>query len=615
MGKMPIGMDCKKRRFQTPKVKNYMKKLLIYIALLVSFATFAQNEQLAYNYFEKGEFEKALVMYQNLEKAQPYNTFFTQKIAACYQQLQQYDKANQALQAKIDGGRNPLLLVEMGYNYQLQKDTKNAEKYYSLAIAEVSKNPSNVYTVANTFEQKVLIAQALKAYDAATVANPSMNFDYQTALLEGQQGNTGKMIDKLLAYAYSNPQNLIMVQNQLSRFMEEGEGSATFNDTLRKSLLVNTQKNQDIFWNQFLSWFFVQQKDYGKAFIQEKAIFKREPGLFFNIVRLAKMAVEENEDATAREILYYILKVSQEPEILMDANYQLITMDIKEGKEDLQVIKQRINELLAEHGVSPYSLDVQLLKADFEAFYLKDTKAATATLDAALKLQLNKYQVAEVKMKLSDVLLLDEKFNQAIIYYAQIEEDLKNDAVGHEASFKVARSSYFKGDFEWAQKQLKVLKSNASQLIANDALELYLLIIDNTAEDSTQTALKKFAKADFKLYQNKKEEALVDFQQLMAVDKTASIQDVSLLRIGQIYEGQGKYDLALKTYAEIVEKYKEGIYVDEALFFSAEIYNKKLNDTEKAKPLYEKVLFEHEDSIYFIEARKQFRLLRGDTNS
>ena len=592
-----------------------MKKLLFYILFLTSVSAFAQNEQLAYNYFEKGEFEKALSMYQDLEKAQPYNIFFTQKVAACYQQLKQYDKAAQVLKDKLDKNRQPTLIVELGYNYQLQKDQQNADKYYNQAIDEITKNPSQVYGVAQAFEQKVLIPQALKAYTAATAANPNMNFDYQTALLEGQQGNMGKMIDKLLAYAYSNPQNLIMVQNQLSRFMED-EGSETFNDTLRKALLVNTQKTQDIFWNQFLSWYFVQKREYGKAFIQEKAIFKREPELFYNIVNLAKMAADENEDVTAREVFDFILKNTTDPDLLMEANYYLLTMDIKVVKEkDYAVVKQRIDALLAEYGVSPYSLDLQILKADFEAFYLKDTKAAIATLDAALKLQLNKYQVADVKMKLSDVLLLDEKFNQAIIYYAQIAEDLKNDPVGHQASFKVARSSYFKGDFEWAQKQLKVLKSNASQLIANDALEIYLLIIDNTAEDSLQTALKKFAKADFKLYQNKKTEALAEFQQLLATDKTVSIQDVTLLRIGEVYDSQGQYDLALKSYTEIIEKYKEGIYVDEALFFSAEIYNKKLNDPEKAKPLYEKVIFEHEDSIYFVEARKQFRLLRGDTSS
>ncbi|ALM49067.1 hypothetical protein AMR72_09305 [Flavobacterium psychrophilum] len=592
-----------------------MKKILAIIAFFCSVAVFAQNEQLAYNYFEKGEFEKALVMYQELEQKQPNNTFFIQKIAACYQQLQKYAEAGKFLSDKLARSNQPLLYVEIGYNYQLQKETSKANKNYDLAIKAVTDNPSYVYTIASAFEQKVLLEYAIKAYDTATAINKSMNFDYQLALIQGQLGNTDLMIEKLLSYAYNNQQSLPLVQNQLGRFMNE-ESSETFNASLRKALLVNTQKTQDIFWNQFLSWYFVQQKDYGKAFIQEKAIFKRQPELFMNIVNLAHLAIEEDEDAVAREILDFILKNTDEPDLQMQAQFDLLAMDIEIAKDkDYPVLKQRIEALLAQYGTTPYTLDLQVLKADFEGFHLKNTKAAIETLNAALKLQLNRYQTAEVKMKLSDILLLDEKFNQAIIYYAQVEEDLKNDAVGHQASFKVARTSYFKGDFDWAQKQLKVLKSSSSQLIANDALEIFLLIIDNTVEDSTQTALKKFAKADFKLYQNKKPEALIMFKELIDKDQTKSIKDVTHLRLGKIYESQGQYDLALQNYQQIIDNYKEGIYVDEALFFSAEIYNEKLADPEKAKSLYEKVIFEHQDSIYFVEARKQFRLLRGDTNS
>lgn len=592
-----------------------MKKLFTIIAFIWSVVLFAQNEQLANNYFEKGEFEKALVIYESLNDKQPGNIFFSQRMAACYQQLQQYAKAEKLLKDKADSTGQPLLLVELGYNYQLQQNMADATKYYEQAIDAVRQNPSFVYTVANTFEKKVLAEQALKAYEVAKQGNPNMNFDYQIALLQGQLGNMELMIESLLNYAYNNPQNLPVVQNQLARFMNE-ESPESFNDALRKQLLLNTQKTQDLFWNEFLSWYFVQQRDYGKAFIQEKAIYKRDPDSFINIISLARLAVEENEEETAREILGFILENTQDPATLMDANAYILKMDIAKAQEkDYAAIKQRIDALLAQFGVTPYSLGLQILKADFEAFHLKDTQAGIATLNTALKLQLNKYQSAEVKMKLSDILLLDEKFNQAIIYYAQIEEDLKNDPIGHEASLKVARSSYFKGDFDWAQKQLKVLKSSSSQLIANDALELFLLITDNTVEDSTQTALKKFARADFMLYRNKKQEALNEFKNLIATDKTESIQDITRLRLGKLYEQSGQYDLALQYYKEIIDNYAEGIYIDEALFFSAEIYNKRLQDPEKAKPLYEKVLFEHEDSIYFVEARREFRQLRGDMTS
>jgi tetratricopeptide (TPR) repeat protein len=84
-----------------------MRKILAIIAFFCSFAVVAQNEQLAYNYFEKGEFEKALVSYQELEKKQPNNTFFTQKIVACLQQLQQYAEAGKLLSDKLEKSNQP----------------------------------------------------------------------------------------------------------------------------------------------------------------------------------------------------------------------------------------------------------------------------------------------------------------------------------------------------------------------------------------------------------------------------------------------------------------------------------------------------------------------------
>ncbi|MFY7730391.1 MAG: tetratricopeptide repeat protein [Flavobacterium sp.] len=593
-----------------------MKKIFLYITFIFSIVAFAQNEQLAQNYFEKGEFEKAVIIYQDLDKAQPRNPFFAQKLAECYQQLKQYDKAEKLLKDKLELVKMPLLLVDLGYNYQLQKNQPKADSYYKEAVDAVTKNPGNVYMIANAFEKKVLIKEALATYQTANAANPNMNFDYQMALLQGQLGNIEPMIEKLLSFSYQNQQNLVVVQSQLSRFMNEENTSDNFNSLLRKALLLQTQKSQDVFWNEFLSWFFVQQKEYGKAFIQQKAVYRRNPDLFINIVNLGRLAAEEQEDATAKEIFDFVAQNTTETDLLIDAEYYVLQIDIKNATDaTVPLISQRIAADLEKFGTTPGSLKLQILKADFEAFQLKDSKAALATLDRALQMPLNKFQQAQVKMKMSDILLAGEKFNQAILYYTQIQEDLKNDAVGNEASFRVARASYFKGDFEWAQKQLGVLKSSASQLIANDAMELFLLISDNTVEDSLQVALKKFARADFKLYQNKKAEALQMFKDLRATDKTESIQDVTLLRIGRIYESMGQYDLALQSYAEIIDKYKDGIYIDEALFFSAEIYSKKLNQPDKAKPLYEKMIFEHEDSIYFIEARKQYRILRGDAQS
>ncbi len=434
------------------------------------------------------------------------------------------------------------------------------------------------------------------------------------AMLYGQQGNTDLMIETYLMESFQNPQNLPVIQNQLALFMIDN-GDVSFNDTLKKALLLRTQKTQDIFWNDFLSWYFVQLKEYGKAFIQQKAIYKRKPDSFGNIINLAQMAINDNDKESAKEILTFVLDNSKDLDVLIQSHTYLIEMEIDHALEkDYPAITAELDALIKEFGVSPYTLSLLKLQANFTAFHLKDSEKAKAILKNAMEIPINRNQLAEVKMELADILLYEEKFNQALIYYSQIDEEMGGDVIGQEASLKTAKTSYFKTDFDWASHQLKVLKSVSSQLIANDALDLFLLISDNTVEDSTQVALKKFARADFLLFQNKKQESLAQFQLILKEHKGEDIEPVTLLRIGKIYEKMGDFNNALENYNEIITKHKDCIYIDEALYFSAEIYNTQLNAIEKAKPLYEEMIFKHEDSIYFVDSRNKYRKLRGDTN-
>lgn len=591
-----------------------MKKLFLHITLFFSLVCFSQNEQLAQYYYDKGDFEKALISYEELLQDIPQNSQYFLRTIDCYQQLQRYDVAEKAIQARFDKYKQGNLLVELGYNFQLQKQDDKAKMYYEKAFDRIQKNPNEVYSISNSFERKVLLDYALKSYQKAVELQPNFNFNYQIGLLYGQLGNIEMMISTFLDEAFANPQNSIQIQNQLARFMAD-EADTNFDDSLRKALIIRTQKNQDLFWNHYLSWFYVQHKEFEKAFIQEKAIYKRNPESLSNIVNLGQLAIEEENTEAAKEILSFVLENTKDLELLIQANAYLIKMKIKVAQpKDFEIIKAELNHLLQEYEINPFTLPLQLIQAHFLTFNLKNPEEGKAVVKKALELSLNTYEVAQAKMELADILLYEEKFNQALLYYSQIELDLKNDIVAHEASLKAAKTSYFKTDFAWALKQFKELKSANTQLIANDALEYFLLINDNTVADSTQTALKAFAKGDYLLYQNRNQEAVLQFQTILKTFKGQEIEAVTLLRLGKTYEKLGDYTLALSQYQEIINHHADGIYMDEALYYAAEIYNKQLQLPEKAKPLYEKIIFSHEDSIYFVEARRKFRELRGDSN-
>ena len=591
-----------------------MKKLLLHISLFFSLIGFSQNEQLAQYYYDKGDFEKAKISYEELLQSVPQNYQYFIRTIDCYQQLKQFDVAEKAIQTRLDKYKQSSLLVELGYNFKIQQQEDKAQKYFEQALAKIKSNPNEVYGIANSFEKKVLLDYALKAYQTAVQLQPNFNFNYQMGLLYGQLGNTDMMISTFLDEAFVHQESTILIQNQFLRFMTD-EGDAGFSANLRKALITRTQKNQDVYWNQFLSWFYTQQKEFGKAFIQEKAIYKRNPESLKTIVNLAQLAIEEKDDATAKTILGFVLENTTEIELLVQANAYLMQLKIDTTPEkNWASLETELSALVTKYGISPFTLSLQLMQAHFLTFNLKKPETGKSIVRTALDLPLNEYETAQAKMELADILLYEAKFNQALLYYSQIENDLKNDAVAHEASLKAAKTSYFKTDLEWALKQFKELKSASTQLIANDALEYFLLINDNTVADSTQVALKAFAKADYLEYQNRNQEAIQAFQAILKQYKGQEIEAVTLLRLGKLYEKTADFSLALGQYQSIIEQHSDGIYVDEALYFSAELYKNQLQLPEKAKPLYEKIIFNHQDSIYFVEARRKFRELRGDSN-
>lgn len=588
-----------------------LRKIVFFILFLSSFWLSAQNEQLAFNYIDAGEYEKAVTI---LEEVYSKNKLLhLDKLLYCYQQLEQHDKALKFINELKPKNNNPTLLVEEGYIYQLQKKQPEADKKYQEALNEIDKNANFTYNLGSVFERKVLLDWALKAYEKGQKANPNLNFDYQIAMIQGQLGNLEVMLNKLLDYGFNTPDGTPMVQNQLTRFlMDDSDGS--FAASIRKNLLLRTQKSQDIYWNQFLSWFFVQQKEYGKAFVQEKAVYNRNPDSFINIVTLSRMAMEEKQYEDANTILTFVLENTQNLDLQMQAHHFLLSMDMESvTSKEYPTIDFKLDELLKKYGISQHSLDLQILSAHFKTFYLNQSKLGIELLQNSLKLPLNTREQAKVKMKLADIMVYDEKFNQAILYYAQVEDNLKNDVLAHEASLKLAKANFYKKDFDWTLQQVKVLKQSPSLLIANDAIEMFLLIQDNSAEDSLRVALQSYATADLKLYQNKKEEALQLFLTILQKHKGESIEEGTLFKVGKIYEEKGDFTTALIYYQNLLDHHKDGIYKDEALFYSAEIYRKNILDNEKAKALYEKVVLEHPDSLYYTESRKQYRTLRGDS--
>ncbi|WP_289043430.1 tetratricopeptide repeat protein [uncultured Olleya sp.] len=589
-----------------------LKRLIILFLVFLAWSTQAQEEFLAKQYFKEGQFEKALSNYKKLYSKNPNSENYLLKIIAIEQQLESYDSAENRILKYLENNNKPDFLVELGFNYQLKKDTINANLYYNKAITSLDIKPIYAFRVGQAFEKHFLLNQAITTYTKAMELKPSLNFNFQLAKIYGAQGDVEKMFNSYISLVEDSYAYLNTIKRNVSEFITE-DSNNEYNILLRKILLKKIQTTQKVIWNEMLSWLFIQQKDYYKAFLQEKAIYKREQKSLSRLVELGLIAQDQKQYQDALTVFNYITETTQETTMQLSALKKVLEIktEIATAK-DYQSINNKYIEAFNTFGKTPQTLDLQINYAHFLAFYLNQEVDAIKLLKNTLKYNASRLQLAKVKLELGDILVFQEKFNEALIYYTQIERNLKNSTLAQEARFRVAKTSYYKGDFKWAESQLKILKSSTSQLTANDALDLKLLISDNRAEDSLQIALTKYAKADLLAFQNKNVKAINLLNQILDQHKTEVIIPQALLKQALLYEKQHNYQKAKANYQRIISDYKNSILMDNALYYLAEIFANKLTLPEEAKALYENLLFNYSDSIYAVEARKKFRALRGD---
>jgi tetratricopeptide (TPR) repeat protein len=213
---------------------------------------------------------------------------------------------------------------------------------------------------------------------------------------------------------------------------------------------------------------------------------------------------------------------------------------------------------------------------------------------------------------LGDIYLLKDEAWESTLLYSQVELARKEHPIGHEAKLRNAKLSYYKGEFDLATEHLDILKEATSREISNDAMELSLLIKDNILEDTLGTALKEFSKVELLLFQHRENEALTRLDTLLKNYPKENVVEKALLTKAQLLLRVGKVQEAIKPLEEVQTSFPEGIYGDDAMFLLGKIYEVHLQDKEKAKTVYQDFLIKFPASVFTAEARKRFRILRGD---
>ena len=610
-----------------------MRKWLVICFLLISYLGYSQpasDTQLAAEYFRNKDYEKSLLYFEKLYNkagnSQSHSNYYYTYYLACLNNLERFKEAEKLAKKQARKyPQNQSYALDLGEVYEKQGLTDKAKSQYEKAIKNVGKGSNDILKLGNAFKYKSKLDYALQVFEYGAKTSNNYPFEKNIAEIYGLQGNQEQMVnayldvlkeEKFAGHQYS-------IQRNLETAIDFSNKKDPLAEYLRIELLKRIQKNSSVeAYNEMLIWYFLQREEYNSALIQTKALDKRRKSEGEEVFILSQMCVKNKAFSTAIKGYKYVYENFPESYYgrtsksnMLDALFQKVT-STSYTNDDLQDLKTQFESALSSTDLGKNSSTVPLMQqlAHIEAFYLKNPKQAETLLNEALNMPgIPKRIKALCKLDLADIQVLTGKVWSASLNYMQVEKMYKEDTYGHTAKFRNARIYYYTGQFDWAQGQLDALKASTSKLIANDAMQLSLLITDNTGldQDTSKLAMKMFAQADLMAFQLKHNEALATLDSIHNMFFGHALADEILYKKYEIFVTKRNYSEAVTYLEEIKKNHSEDILADDAIFNLGDIYQYQLGDKEKAKEYYKTLIFDFPGSIFTAEARKRYRALGG----
>ena len=604
-----------------------MKFTLILFSLLFCLTIYGQETdyKLAEYYYNKGELEKALPYFEKVYQ-QDHRSFIFDKLLICTQEIEGEKAGIKLLKEQIEYYPNDFNYpVQLGKLYEELGDQKSADKIYEDLIENNPQRSTNIINLATAFRgmNKPLLALEVLERGRKSLGN-TYPLHFQFAQVYSDLDRKEDMVNEYITLLDYNERMLHTVCNVLPRYIDFENKTGDDVLLLKRLLLENIQRSPNTTsYSDLLIWTFIQTKEFNAAYIQAKALDKRTKSQGEKVLEMGTIALNNKAYTEARKAFQYVLELGPNAPYYYQGEYYFLQTSFLEITENKIYNKEQLTETVNAYkasivriGYNKQVIPIALDLAHILTYYSQDEIAAKALLERTLHIEgIRGKDLAEVKMALADVLVIQNDIWEASLLYMQVESEFKFETIGAKAKFKNAQVFYYAGDFQWAQSQLKVLKQSTSKLIANDALELSLLITDNLGLDSNYTAMRQFANADLLLAQHKYEEAFGKYDSILKFLPFHGLADEVLLRKAKAYEELQEWDKAIEALELITTKYNGDILMDNALMELGIIYENHKGDKAKAMEYYLRLMKEHKGSLFVTEARKRYRKLQAESTT
>jgi tetratricopeptide (TPR) repeat protein len=464
--------------------------------------------------------------------------------------------------------KNSKYLMGQGLLFKATGKSSQADKSIANALSNLPGDEFEIRQLAN-------FCYDLEAYDLTVATflqgrkaleNPQA-FVYELLRIYQARRNKIMLVEEYLNAFETMPQLLELAESNLAVLFDE---PADY-DHLQTALYRKIQKDPSKeVYTQMLIWQFFQQQQYEMALRQLIAQDKRlkdDGGLLFNAI---DTFTSNGDYPTAIKAYEYLLAKGTECPYYIQAKVELINIRYKqllEGKMEKAAVADlaaQYQSILDAYGKNSKTLFALKRWAYLQAYHLNNPPAAKKELEAALLIPgIPEMEIGLIKLELGDIYVLTNQPWDAILSYEQVTVQFEGQPIANEARFRSAKLSFYQGNFPYAKSQADVLKASTSQLIANDALNLSLLITDNLQNPADSSALKMYADAELLEFKNRTDQALVKLDSISKKYPNNSLSDDVLYFKSRIFIKKNNYPQAVAVLKELMAQQTSSVWTDD----------------------------------------------------
>ncbi len=591
------------------RIRFILPVLLVILLILPERGLLAQSKaDQARAFVAEKKYDKAIDLFSEVYSASPdsvYQDYLKALVAA-----RKYKQAEQLVEKQMTLRNNPLLAADMGYVYENDGKPAKAKAEYDKLVNMVNGDFMFTDKLVKAFTDLGNDEYAIKVYErTGNLIGANFYFSIPMAVLYAKIGDLGKAIDALLVSIPGQGTNVEAVKATLLELLGNNEEKL---QQMQKALVLRINEHPDnMYYVELLTWIFTQKNDWDGALMQMEAIDERNKENGKHLMELARTAHAAKQYQVAQRAYDDIIAKGKESPYFILSRSERLTTELDRIKNNPANTTEEINALVALYDsfLAYYpKYYCQQAASDFAtllALYAGNIKHAITVLQKGIdEPDTKRSMVGQFKLQMGDYLVLNGKIWDASLVYSQVDKEFKQDALAEDARFRNAKLAYYRGDFEWAQRQLTILKTATSQLIANDAIYLSVLITENV-EDSDIVPLQRFAYAGLLFFQNKDNEATEVLDSINKAYPKHPLNDDILMVRADMAVKHHQYDKALDYLKTIYEQYKEDVLGDDAVFKMAEIYQNDLHQNDKARNYYEQLIIDYQGSTFVQVARQR----------